>query len=123
MQLILTGEMIGAEEAHRLGLVNEVYPAAELEARTMELAAKVAEKSPVALAMAKASVKNAARMNLREASSRRLTSPSASSEDKEEGVRAFLENASRSSKAGRRGRMTRIRSVNIRRIRVIRGPG
>ena len=74
MQLILTGEMIGAEEAHRLGLVNEVYPAAELEARTMELAAKVAEKSPVALAMAKASVKNAARMNLRDLSSRRLTS-------------------------------------------------
>ena len=93
MQLILTGEMIGAEEAHRLGLVNEVYPAAELEARTMELAAKVAEKSPVALAMAKAAVKNAARMNLREGLEQEidLFALCFSSEDKEEGVRAFLE--------------------------------
>src|SRR2546422_2142404 len=93
MQIILTGEMIGAEEAYRLGLVNEVYPAAELEAKTMELANKIAEKSPIALAMAKASVKNAARMNLREGldSEVDLFALCFSSEDKEEGVRAFIE--------------------------------
>jgi len=93
MQIILTGEMINAEEAYRLGLVNEVYPAAELEAKTMELANKIAEKSPVALAMAKASVKNAARMNLREGLEQEidLFALCFSSEDKEEGVRAFLE--------------------------------
>ena len=93
MQMILTGEMIGAEEAHRLGLVNEVYPAAELEAKTMELARKIAEKSPVALAMAKAAVKNAARLNLREGLDQEidLFALCFSSADKEEGVRAFLE--------------------------------
>jgi enoyl-CoA hydratase len=61
MQLILTGELIDAQEAHRLRLVNEVYPHAELREKTLELANKIAEKSPVALAMAKAAVKNAAR--------------------------------------------------------------
>ncbi|MGE3438683.1 MAG: enoyl-CoA hydratase/isomerase family protein [Blastocatellales bacterium] len=93
MQMILTGEMIDAQEAHRLGLVNEVYPAAELEAKTMELANKIAEKSPVALAMAKTSVKNAARTNLREGLDQEidLFALCFSSEDKEEGVRAFLE--------------------------------
>jgi len=93
MQMILTGEMIDAQEAHRLGLINEVHPAAELEAKTMELANKIAEKSPVALAMAKTSVKNAARTNLREGLDQEidLFALCFSSEDKEEGVRAFLE--------------------------------
>jgi len=93
MQMILTGEMIDAQEAYRLGLVNEVHPAAELEAKTMELANKIAEKSPIALAMAKAAVKNAARMNLREGLDQEidLFALCFSSQDKEEGVRAFLE--------------------------------
>lgn len=93
MQMILTGEMIDAQEAHRLGLVNEVYPAAELEAKTMELANRIAAKSPVALAMAKTAVKNAARMNLREGLDQEidLFALCFASEDKEEGVRAFLE--------------------------------
>jgi enoyl-CoA hydratase len=93
MQMILTGEMINAEEAYRLGLVNEVYPAPELEAKTMELANRIAEKSPVALAMAKAAIKNAARMNLREGLDQEidLFALCFSSADKEEGVRAFLE--------------------------------
>src|SRR5215475_3640052 len=93
MQMVLTGEMIDAHEAYRLGLVNEVYPAAELEAKTMELANKIAEKSPVALAMAKTAVKNAARMNLREGLEQEidLFALCFSSQHKEEGVRAFLE--------------------------------
>ncbi len=93
MQMVLTGEMIDAQEAYRLGLVNEVHPAAELEAKTMEMATKIAEKSPIALTMAKTSVKNAARMNLREGLDQEidLFALCFSSEDKEEGVRAFLE--------------------------------
>lgn len=93
MQMILTGEMITAQEAHRLGLVNEVYPPEELEAKTMELASKIAEKSPVALAMAKTAVKAAARTTLREGLDQEidLFALCFSSEDKEEGVRAFLE--------------------------------
>jgi len=93
MQMILTGEIIDAQEALRLGLVNEVHPPAELEAKTLELAAKIAEKSPVALAMAKTAVKAAARTTLREGLDQEidLFALSFSSEDKEEGVRAFLE--------------------------------
>src|SRR5262245_5689216 len=93
MELILTGDMISAEEAERLCLVNHVVAPEELEAKTMELANKIAELSPVAVAMAKAAVKNAARMNLREGldSEVDLFALCFSSEDKEEGVRAFIE--------------------------------
>ncbi|HQR33750.1 MAG TPA: enoyl-CoA hydratase-related protein [Blastocatellia bacterium] len=93
MQMILTGDMIDAQEALRLGLVNEVHPLADLEAKTMELANKIAEKSPVALAMAKTAVKAAARTTLRAGLDQEidLFALCFSSEDKEEGVRAFLE--------------------------------
>ncbi|HSF23546.1 MAG TPA: enoyl-CoA hydratase-related protein [Blastocatellia bacterium] len=93
MELMLTGDMISAEEAKQLGLVNHVFAPEELEAKTLELADRIAELSPVALAMAKASVKNASRMNLREGldSEVDLFALCFSSEDKEEGVRAFIE--------------------------------
>ncbi len=93
MELILTGDLIDAAEAKTLGLVNNVVPAAELHQRVMALAARIAEKSPVALRMAKEAVKTAARMNLREGLDREtdLFCLTFGSEDKEEGVRAFLE--------------------------------
>ncbi|MGE0102523.1 MAG: enoyl-CoA hydratase/isomerase family protein [Blastocatellales bacterium] len=93
MQMILSGEMIDAQTALRFGLVNEVHPVDQLEARTMELAARIAEKSPIALAMAKTAVKNAVRMTLREGldSEIDLFALCFSTEDKEEGVRAFIE--------------------------------
>src|ERR1700741_2507012 len=53
MRLVLSGELVDAAEALRIGLVDVVHPAAELRDRTMELARKMAEKSPVALRMAK----------------------------------------------------------------------
>jgi enoyl-CoA hydratase len=53
MQLILTGEMIDAAEAWRLGLVNEIHPADQLRARTLDLAERIAARSPIALAMAR----------------------------------------------------------------------
>src|SRR5437868_10565995 len=93
MELILTGDMITAEEAERLGLVNYVYAPDELEAKTMELAGKIADMSPVALMMAKQAVKNAARMSIRAGleSETELFALCFSSEDKDEGVRAFIE--------------------------------
>jgi enoyl-CoA hydratase/carnithine racemase len=93
MELILTGDRIDAQTAFQLGLVNMVVPAADLEARTMELANRIAEKSPVALRMAKESVKTAARANLDEGLRREvdLFAICFSSEDKDEGVKAFLE--------------------------------
>jgi enoyl-CoA hydratase len=52
-ELILSGRMVGADEALERGMVNAVYPPDELMPRTMELAADIAAKSPVALAYAK----------------------------------------------------------------------
>ena len=49
MEMALTGDMIDAATAHKFGLVNHVYPVDELEAKTMELAEKIAEKAPIAL--------------------------------------------------------------------------
>lgn len=49
IELILSGEMVGAEEAHRLGLVNRVYPAAELIEQTLAFARILAGKAPLAL--------------------------------------------------------------------------
>jgi len=93
MELILTGDMIDAQTAYNLGLVNLVVPAADLEAKTLEMANRIAEKSPVALRMAKEAVKTAARSSLDEGLRREidLFALTFSSEDKDEGVRAFLE--------------------------------
>jgi enoyl-CoA hydratase len=93
MELILTGDLIEAAEAKTLGLVNDVVPAADLQSRVMTLARRIAEKSPIALRMAKEAVKNASRMNLVEGLDREidLFSITFGSEDKAEGVRAFLE--------------------------------
>jgi enoyl-CoA hydratase len=93
MELILTGDMIDAQTAYQIGLVNMVVSAADLEAKTMELANRIADKSPVALRMAKEAVKAASRSNLDEGLRREidLFALCFSSEDKDEGVRAFLE--------------------------------
>ena len=93
MEMILTGEIIDAKTAFSIGLVNHVVPAAELEAKTMELANRIAEKSPIALSLAKESVKLASRSNLDEGLRREvdLFALCFSTEDKNEGVSAFLE--------------------------------
>ena len=49
LEMILTGDFISAAEAQRLGLVNQVVPPEELENATMELALKLAAKSPLAI--------------------------------------------------------------------------
>lgn len=93
MQMILTGDIIDARTAFTLGLVNMVVAAADLRATTMEVANRIAEKSPVALRMAKEAVKTASRANLDEGLRREvdLFALCFSSEDKDEGVSAFLE--------------------------------
>jgi enoyl-CoA hydratase/carnithine racemase len=93
MEIILTGDMIDAETALACGLVNHIHPAGELETRTMEIAEKIAEKAPVALRLCKEAVKFASRSNLDEGLRREvdLFALCFSSEDKAEGVAAFLE--------------------------------
>jgi enoyl-CoA hydratase len=93
MRLLLSGELIDAAEALRIGLVEAVYPAAELRERTLVFARTLAEKSPVALRMTKAAVRAAAEMPLSAglAYETELFITAFSSDDKREGVAAFLE--------------------------------
>ncbi|HST24644.1 MAG TPA: enoyl-CoA hydratase-related protein [Gaiellaceae bacterium] len=57
--MILTGRIVGAEEALRIGLVNALYEPAELMPRVLETARALAAKGPLALAAAKAAVNHA----------------------------------------------------------------
>src|SRR5438132_5754254 len=53
MEMLLTGELVDAHKAHEWGLVNKVVAASELEAATLELARKIAEKPPATVAAGK----------------------------------------------------------------------
>lgn len=53
LEMVLTGDFISAAEAQRLGLVNQVVPPEELESATMDLAGKLAAKSPLAVQIGK----------------------------------------------------------------------
>jgi enoyl-CoA hydratase len=93
MRLILTGEIIDAEAAERMGLVDEVVDDDALRQRTGELAARIAAQSPVALRLIKEAVRAAADMPLSAglAFERELFVTAFASEDRTEGVAAFLE--------------------------------
>jgi enoyl-CoA hydratase/carnithine racemase len=49
LEMMLTGRKLDAQEALACGLVNRLVPAAELEAKTMELASEIADRSPAAI--------------------------------------------------------------------------
>jgi enoyl-CoA hydratase/carnithine racemase len=53
LELMFTGEWLSAEEAYRLGVLNRLVPAADLESETMALARKLARQSPVTLRLLK----------------------------------------------------------------------
>jgi enoyl-CoA hydratase len=93
MRLVLSGDMIGAAEAKEIGLVEMVVPHEELRARTLELAGKIAGKSPLTLRIAKEAVRASWKLPIEEgiAYERDLFCLCFSTADKEEGVRAFLE--------------------------------
>jgi len=93
MRLVLTGDMINAAEAKDIGLVEMVVPHEELRAKTLELAAKIASKSPLTLKIAKEAVRASQKLSIEDgiAYERDLFCLCFSSEDKEEGVKAFLE--------------------------------
>ena len=62
--LLLTGEMLGAKDALEWGLLNEVTPPGELMNRALEVAAKLAEKAPLAIAEIKSRVVSGAKQDL-----------------------------------------------------------
>ena len=92
MRLILSGEVVDADEALRLGLVEQVVPAEELEVVTTTLAATIAARSPVALGLAKRAVRATMELPLAEglALERDLMGEAMASEDAAEGIAAFL---------------------------------
>ena len=93
LQLILSGEMISAQEAYRIGLVNEVVPAAELITRAETILNKIASNAPIAVKLALETANKGLETSqdeglLLEASYFGLCAATA---DKKEGATAFLE--------------------------------
>lgn len=56
MQMLMTGQPITAQEAHRLGMVNQVHPRTELMKATLAIAEKIADNSPTAIQAVKRAV-------------------------------------------------------------------
>lgn len=95
-ELIFTGDIIRADEADRLGLVNKVVPMDELMTVAREIAAKIASKSPAALKLAKQAINKGMQTSLQDGLDYEyeMYALALSLEDKAEGVSAFLEKRS-----------------------------
>ena len=93
LRLCLTGDIIDADEAFRIGLANYKVPAGELLAFAVELARNLGKRAPVALRAARDAVLRGADMSLREGLDyeARLFAICLGTEDKAEGMAAFLE--------------------------------
>jgi len=92
MRLILSGDMIPADEAKAIGLVDMVFPADELRAKTLEIAQRIAGMSPLTLKIAKEAMRASEKLPIEDGLTyeRDLFCLCFSTEDKKEGVEAFL---------------------------------
>jgi enoyl-CoA hydratase/carnithine racemase len=92
-ELLLLGEQISAEEAHRIGIVNRVVPAEEFDAAVAEWAEKLASKSPVMMRLGKDAMFRQQDMAFADAIDflRSQLTIAFSTEDIQEGVKAFFE--------------------------------
>jgi enoyl-CoA hydratase len=92
-ELIFTGDIITAEQAFQLGMINRVVPEDQLMPTAKEIAKKIATKSPAALKLAKQAINYGMQTNLESGLKYEyeLYSLSLGLEDKMEGVNAFLE--------------------------------
>jgi enoyl-CoA hydratase len=92
-RLIYTGELIGADEALRLGLVSRVLPPAEVLPEAGKLAATLAAKAPVALQQAKAAINTGSDIDLDDACRYEAEAFAVAfgTNDRAEGMRAFLD--------------------------------
>jgi enoyl-CoA hydratase/carnithine racemase len=93
LEMLLSGDMIDAKEAERLGLVNKVVPADKLEEETFMFARKLISKSPVAIQMGKNFYYQMIDMPFRQRfilNSEVMTRLS-TTEDAYEGINAFIE--------------------------------
>ena len=92
-EMVLTGEMISAQRAYEIGLVNKVVPAAELMGAAREIAKKILSRGPVAVRTAKMAMNRGLDLDLGNASALEasLFAAGFSTADKDEGIAAFLE--------------------------------
>ncbi|HTC92778.1 MAG TPA: enoyl-CoA hydratase-related protein [Terriglobales bacterium] len=93
LQILLTGEQISAQEAHRIGLVNEVVPLVDLISRAEAIAKKIIANAPLAIQYTLEAVHKGMEMPLPEGLFLEATlfSVACATEDKKEGTAAFLE--------------------------------
>jgi enoyl-CoA hydratase/carnithine racemase len=93
LQLILSGEMVSAQEAYRIGLVNEVVPAANLIGRAEQILKQIAANAPVSVQLSLEAVNKG--MDTSQSEGFALEASyfglCAGTEDKKEGTSAFLE--------------------------------
>jgi len=92
-ELIFTGEMISAEEAYTLGLLNQLVPPEQLMPATYELAQKIAAGPPIAIRLAKRALYHNQDVDLRAALEFETFAQNVcrETEDAREGIRAFVE--------------------------------
>ena len=93
LEILLTGDFLEAQEAERIGVLNRLVPAEELEKETMELARKIAAGPPIAIKMTKRQVYQGLGYDLETALYRADEGEyfCVGTADHEEGVTAFLE--------------------------------
>jgi enoyl-CoA hydratase len=93
LELICTGDRIGAAEAERIGLVNKVVPADQLMSAAEEMARKIMTRGPLAVRAAIEAVMNGSEMPFEEGQFLEATlfGLLCASEDTKEGMKAFLE--------------------------------
>ena len=93
LQLILSGEMISAQEAYRIGLVNEVVPVADLITRAEAILKKIASNAPIAVKLALEATHKGMETSQSEGLSLEASyfGICAATEDKKEGTSAFLQ--------------------------------
>jgi enoyl-CoA hydratase/carnithine racemase len=92
-EIILTGDNITAQEALRIGLITKVVPDGEVLKQSLGLAKKIAAKGSRAIELAQEAVTEGAKLSLGEALKleAKLFGKVCETEDKKEGVKAFLE--------------------------------
>jgi enoyl-CoA hydratase len=92
LQLVLSGEMINAQEAYRMGLVNEVVPASELITRSEVILKKIFSNAPIAVKYALEAANKGMETSLSEGLALEASyfGLCAATEDKKEGTSAFL---------------------------------
>jgi enoyl-CoA hydratase len=93
LQLILSGDMISAQEAYRVGLVNEIVPAADLITRAEAILKRIAANAPIAVKLSLEAVNRGLETTQGEGLALEASyfGLCAATEDKKEGTTAFLE--------------------------------